>query len=52
MRAVANACGANPVAVLVPCHRIVRADGSESGYRWGIERKKKLLQREAPAARR
>jgi AraC family transcriptional regulator, regulatory protein of adaptative response / methylated-DNA-[protein]-cysteine methyltransferase len=49
VRAVANACGSNPVAVLVPCHRIVRTDGSMGGYRWGMERKKKLLEREASA---
>ena len=42
-RAVANACGANPVALLIPCHRVVRADGSSGGYRWGIERKSHLL---------
>lgn len=48
-RAVALACGANPVAVLVPCHRIVRQDGSRSGYRWGVERKQRLLEREAAA---
>jgi AraC family transcriptional regulator of adaptative response/methylated-DNA-[protein]-cysteine methyltransferase len=46
-RAVALACGANPVAVAVPCHRVVRADGSLSGYRWGIARKRTLLDREA-----
>jgi AraC family transcriptional regulator, regulatory protein of adaptative response / methylated-DNA-[protein]-cysteine methyltransferase len=46
-RAVANACGANPVAVAIPCHRVVRTDGSLGGYRWGIERKKALLEREA-----
>ena len=46
-RAVARACGANPVAVLVPCHRVVRADGSASGYRWGVDRKLALLEREA-----
>lgn len=46
-RAVANACGANKVAVVIPCHRIVRTDGSAGGYRWGIARKETLLAREA-----
>jgi len=45
-RAVANACGANPVAVAVPCHRVCRADGGLGGYRWGVERKRLLLSRE------
>jgi AraC family transcriptional regulator of adaptative response/methylated-DNA-[protein]-cysteine methyltransferase len=46
MRAVANACGDNPIAVLVPCHRVVRSDGGLGGYRWGLERKRALLSRE------
>ena len=46
-RAVANACGANPLAVIVPCHRVLRQDGSLGGYRWGLERKRQLLAREA-----
>jgi AraC family transcriptional regulator of adaptative response/methylated-DNA-[protein]-cysteine methyltransferase len=46
-RVVANACGANPLAVITPCHRVVRTDGGLSGYRWGVERKAALLAREA-----
>lgn len=46
-RAVGTACGANPIAIIVPCHRVVKSDGGEGGYRWGLEIKRKLLQREA-----
>jgi AraC family transcriptional regulator of adaptative response/methylated-DNA-[protein]-cysteine methyltransferase len=46
VRAVANACAANPVAVIVPCHRVVQKNGSLAGYRWGVERKAALLKNE------
>lgn len=52
VRAVAGACAANTLAVAIPCHRVVRTDGSPSGYRWGIDRKKKLLYSETVSARR
>ena len=48
-RVVAGACAANPIALAIPCHRVVRADGNLAGYAWGIARKRELIRREAAA---
>ncbi|WP_296935138.1 bifunctional transcriptional activator/DNA repair enzyme AdaA [uncultured Marinobacter sp.] len=50
VRAVASACGRNRIAVLIPCHRVLRSDGSLGGYRWGLDRKRQLLERERPGS--
>jgi len=47
VRAVARACATNPTSIVVPCHRVIRADGALAGYRWGLQRKQKLLQHES-----
>lgn len=49
-RAVAQACGANPIAILVPCHRILGTGGALGGYRWGVERKRRMIADEAASA--
>ena len=48
-RAVAGACAANPIALAVPCHRVVHSNGELAGYRWGVERKREMIRREAMA---
>jgi O-6-methylguanine DNA methyltransferase len=49
-RVVANACAANPIALAIPCHRVIRSDGDLAGFRWGIERKRELIRREKEIA--
>ena len=48
VRAVASACARNQVAIVIPCHRVIGSDGELRGYRWGLERKRKILQMENP----
>jgi len=50
VRAVARACATNPVSIVVPCHRVIREDGSLAGYRWGLSRKEQLLAQERAAS--
>src|SRR2546421_12815896 len=50
VRAVARACATNPVSIVVPCHRVIRGDGSLAGYRWGLSRKEQLLAQERGAS--
>lgn len=49
VRAVADACASNPIALAIPCHRVVGSNGDLTGYRWGIERKRELIKKEAAA---
>lgn len=51
VRAVARACATNPVSIIIPCHRVIRADGNLAGYRWGLKRKQELLEREGSRPR-
>jgi AraC family transcriptional regulator of adaptative response/methylated-DNA-[protein]-cysteine methyltransferase len=50
-RAVANACAKNPVAILIPCHRVIRGTGEAGGYRWGLDRKRRILESERESVR-